>query len=123
MTRFTQVLRPILLILLTVSTGISFAQTPAPAKPNNEAVWITADGGNSYQGAVATADDNAACHFQDYTLTADHLTYNRITKTVQGTGNAKLIDAKHGSTILGYQITVPDCESKLLKHILVSLCH
>jgi lipopolysaccharide assembly outer membrane protein LptD (OstA) len=97
------------MLLLTVFDGIIPAETPG----------ITADGRNTYNDSVATADDNAVCHFQDCTLTADHLTYNRLTNTIQGTGHAKLIDP-HGGTILAYQITIPDCESKPLRHFLIT---
>jgi len=111
------VLVPILMLFLTIFNNPTFAQTSVPTKPNSN-IWITADGLNTYQGDVATADNNATCHFQDYELTADHLTYNRSTKTIQGTGHAKL-RCPDGKMVLGFEIIVPDCQTKPLKHFFV----
>jgi len=104
------VLTPILLLVLTLFNSTSFAQTSVATKP---VVCITSDR-QTYKGEVATADDKVVCRFQDYTLMADHLTYNRITKTIQGTGHAKFIRA-NGNTITASQITIPDCTKKSLK--------
>ena len=49
-------------------------------------------------------------HCQKYTLTADHLSYSQVTDTVEGVGHAKLV-CPTGNTVLGYQITVPNCHS------------
>jgi lipopolysaccharide export system protein LptA len=68
----------------------------------------------SAMGSLADADavvasGNTVFHFQNYTLTADKVTYSQITGTAEGTGHAKLI-CPNGRAVFAYQITVPRCE-------------
>ncbi len=94
----------LLVALTALLSGLAHASVQASGDSH---VTITADGANSFLGDVATADDTVVCHFQRCTLTADHLTYDRLTHTIVATGHAKLLT--HGDTILGAKITVPDC--------------
>jgi len=106
------VLTSSLLLLLTVLNGPSFADASVP-------ILITADS-QSYKGEIATADGHVTCRFQDYTLVADRVIYNRKTKAIQGTGHAKLIPPA-GNTLLGPEIIIPDYESKPLRATLLRL--
>ncbi len=88
-------LASLLLLLPAICSGISFAQTYIPTQSQE------------------------VFHFQDFTLMADHVTYDDVTKTAQGTGHAKLVESQKGNTISGYQIIVPNCETKPLGRIFV----
>lgn len=97
------------IFLLQLASLIVFGASQAYGEtPNADTVTLTADGANSYTGAVATARDNAICNFHGYRLNADEVRYNRVTHTVEGIGHAKLI-CPNGNSILGPQITVNNC--------------
>ena len=99
----------LLAVLAFVPVGLSGTGFAAPSVAANDAVTITADGANSYVGDVATANDKVVCRFHDCTLTADHVTYNRLTHTLIASGNAKLVEGQPHGTVSGPKIEVPDC--------------
>ncbi len=64
------------------------ATTP-PTKRSEAPVIITADG-NTYQGEIATADDNVIVHYKEDTIFADHVIYDRSTKVAIANGNVRI---------------------------------
>ncbi len=107
----------LLAVLVFVPVGLGATGFAAPSVVASDAVTITADGANSYVGNVATADDHVVCHFHDCTLTADHLTYNRLTHTLVASGNAKLFKGETHGTVSGPKIEVPDCSAAPLHFV------
>ncbi|HEY0257406.1 MAG TPA: M56 family metallopeptidase, partial [Candidatus Methylacidiphilales bacterium] len=85
------------------------------AAAQKEMISISSDENAIPQGEVTTFDKNVICHFQNDTLTADHLVFNRIAKTIEASGHAKLID--HSNTILGPKITIINYDAKNFKII------
>jgi LPS-assembly protein len=53
-------------------------------------VVIRADGENTYVGEIATADDNVVVHYKGDVIFADHIVYDRATKVMIATGNARI---------------------------------
>jgi len=53
-------------------------------------VTIRADGQNTYVGEIATADDNVVVHYKGDVIFADHIVYDRATKVMIATGNARI---------------------------------
>ena len=51
---------------------------------------IRADGQNTYVGEIATADDNVVVHYKGDVIFADHIVYDRATKVMIATGNARI---------------------------------
>ena len=51
---------------------------------------IRADGENTYIGQIATADDNVVVHYKGDVIFADHLVYDRSTRVMIATGNARI---------------------------------
>ena len=51
---------------------------------------IRADGQNTYVGEIATADDNVVVHYTGDVIFADHIVYDRATKVMIATGNARI---------------------------------
>jgi LPS-assembly protein len=77
---------------------------PPVAKPGGEApVVITADGQNTYAGNIATADENVIVHYKDDSVFADHVIYDRSTKTVIANGNVRIFS--EGKVYRGDSIT------------------
>ncbi len=64
---------------------------------------ITADGQNTYAGNIATADENVIVHYKDDSVFADHVIYDRSTKTVIANGNVRIFS--EGKVYRGDSIT------------------
>jgi LPS-assembly protein len=64
--------------------------TPPTSSAGDAPVEITADGENTYVGEIATADNNVVVHYKGDVLFADHLVYDRSTKIMIATGNARI---------------------------------
>jgi hypothetical protein len=65
-------------------------------------------------GASFSLAEEFTVNGKTYSLRADRVTYNLLTKTIQGIGHAKLI-CPNGQAILAPQITIPDCTGKAFK--------
>jgi LPS-assembly protein len=68
----------------TVST------TPPTSNVGDAPVQIQSDGENTYVGEIATADDNVVVHYKGDVIFADHVIYDRSTKIMIATGNARI---------------------------------
>jgi LPS-assembly protein len=64
--------------------------TPPTSSAGDAAVIIRADGENTYVGEIATADDNVVVHYKGDVLFADHVVFDRATRIMIATGNARL---------------------------------
>ncbi len=67
--------------------------TPPTSNAGEAPVTIRADGQNTYVGEIATADDNVVVHYKDDVLFADHVVFDRATRVMIATGNARLFSA------------------------------
>jgi LPS-assembly protein len=64
--------------------------TPPTSSAGDAPVTIRADGENTYVGEIATADDNVVVHYKGDVIFADHIVYDRATKVMIATGNARI---------------------------------
>ena len=67
--------------------------TPPTSSAGDSAVTIRADGENTYVGEIATADDNVVVHYKDDVIFADHIVFDRSTRVIIATGNARIFTA------------------------------
>jgi len=63
--------------------------TPA-GHADDASVVITADGQNTYVGAIATADNNVVVHYKGDVIFADHIIFDRSTRIITATGNVRI---------------------------------
>jgi LPS-assembly protein len=63
---------------------------PPKSSAGDSDVSIRADGENTYVGEIATADDNVVVRYKGDVLFADHVIFDRATKVMIATGNARL---------------------------------
>jgi LPS-assembly protein len=68
----------------------SVSTTPPKSSAGDAAVEIRADGTNTYVGEIATADDNVVVHYKGDVIFADHIVFDRATKIMIATGNARI---------------------------------
>jgi LPS-assembly protein len=64
--------------------------TTPPVNSASDSIEITADGENTYVGEIATADDNVVVHYKSEVIFADHLVFDRSTRILIATGNARI---------------------------------
>jgi LPS-assembly protein len=64
--------------------------TPPTSNAGDAAVTIRADGENTYVGEIATADNNVVVHYRDDVIFADHIVFDRATRVMIATGNARI---------------------------------
>jgi len=64
--------------------------TPPTSSAGDASVIIRADGENTYVGDIATADDNVVVHYKGDVIFADHIVYDRSTRVMIATGNARI---------------------------------
>ena len=77
--------------------------TPPTSSAGDAPVIIRADGENTYVGEIATADDNVVVHYKGDVIFADHLVYDRSTRVLIATGNARIFS--NGRVYRGDSIT------------------
>src|SRR5271156_1303395 len=68
----------------------SVSTTPPTSSAGDSTVTIRADGENTYIGEIATADDNVVVHYKGDVIFADHIVYDRATRIMIATGNARI---------------------------------
>ena len=81
----------------------AISTTPPVASTGDGSVEITADGQNTYLGNIATADDNVVLRYKSDVIFADHMIYDRSTKTVTALGNVRIFSGTkvyRGSSIV-----------------------
>ena len=66
---------------------------PPKSSAGDSDISIRADGENTYVGEIATADDNVVVRYKGDVLFADHVVFDRATKVIIATGNARLFSA------------------------------
>ena len=76
---------------------------PPTSSAGDSEVVIRADGENTYLGDIATADDNVVVHYKGDVIFADHIVFDRATKVMIATGNARIFTA--GKVYRGDSIT------------------
>jgi LPS-assembly protein len=81
----------------------SVSTTPPTSSAGDSSVTIRADGQNTYVGEIATADDNVVVHYKGDVIFADHIVYDRATKIMIATGNARIFS--NGRIYRGDSIT------------------
>jgi len=69
---------------------LSVSTTPPTSDAGDSEVTIRADGENTYIGQIATADDNVVVHYKGDVIFADHIVYDRSTRIMIATGNARI---------------------------------
>lgn len=71
----------------------AISTTPPTSDAGDSEVVIRADGENTYVGEIATADDNVVVHYKGDVIFADHIVFDRSTKVMIATGNARIFTA------------------------------
>ena len=64
--------------------------TPPKSNAGDSTISIDADGENTYIGDIATADNNVVVRYQGDVIFADHIVYDRATRILIATGNARI---------------------------------
>jgi lipopolysaccharide assembly outer membrane protein LptD (OstA) len=82
----------------TPPTGVPAEAPPVSTLPptssaGDSEVVIRADGENTYVGEIATADDNVVVRYKGDVIFADHIVFDRATKVMIATGNARIFSA------------------------------
>jgi LPS-assembly protein len=83
--------------------GPIVSTTPPTSDAGDSEVIIRADGENTYVGDIATADDNVVVHYKGDVIFADHIVFDRATKIMIATGNARIFT--QGQVYRGDSIT------------------
>ncbi|MCE0522787.1 MAG: hypothetical protein LV480_07740 [Methylacidiphilales bacterium] len=68
----------------------SVLTTPPTSSAQDSTVTIRADGENTYIGDIATANNNVVVHYRNDVIFADHIVYDRSTRIMIATGNARI---------------------------------
>jgi LPS-assembly protein len=76
---------------------------PPVSSAGDADIVIRADGENTYVGEIATADDNVVVHYKGDVIFADHMIFDRATRVMIATGNARIFTA--GKVYRGDSIT------------------
>ena len=74
----------------TTAQAPSVSTLPPASSAGDASVTIRSDGENTYLGDIATADDNVVVHYKGDVIFADHIVYDRSTKIMIATGNARI---------------------------------